>query len=141
MEDPRDSGRYGQRIRLETYVLPRERDMIASRMHAAGLTNISQFARELLTAGIVRVSNRRAFAQELSRHIGPIGNNVNQIAKLANTNSIATYQMVEQTLQLLSEVQAVVTSLKGEDNGSGQIDPDTHDTQGSPRVRDGQGED
>ncbi|WP_407640837.1 plasmid mobilization relaxosome protein MobC [Arcanobacterium ihumii] len=50
--------------------------------------NFSKFAREILTTGIVTVSNSASIADEISRQLGPIGNNINQIARKANTDNL-----------------------------------------------------
>ena len=132
MVDPRDAGRNGRHMRRETYVSPGEWDMIASRMHAVEQTNFSRFARVLLTNGKVRVSTSRALSETVTRQIAPIGNNINQIARQANTNDIATYAMVEETFRLMSEVHAVIKRLEDDKDDGGNEDwPDTLNAESS----------
>lgn len=131
MDVPRDAGRNGRHMRRETYVSPGEWDMIASRMHAVEQTNFSRFARVLLTNGKVRVSTSRALSETVTRQIAPIGNNINQIARQANTNDIATYAMVEETFRLMSEVHAVIKRLEDDKDGGNEDWPDTHNAKSS----------
>ncbi|QQU08083.1 MobC family plasmid mobilization relaxosome protein [Mobiluncus curtisii] len=132
MDVPRDAGRNGRSVVRKTYVSPGEWDMIASRMHAVEQTNFSRFARVLLTNGKVRVSSSRALSEILTRLIAPIGNNINQIARQANTNDIATYAMVEETFRLMSEVQAVIERLEDDKDYGGNEDwPDTLNAESS----------
>lgn len=135
MVDPRDAGGNGRRIRRETYVSPGEWDMIASRMHAVEQTNFSRFARVLLTKGKVRVSTSRALSETLTRLIAPIGNNVNQIARQANTNHMATLAMVEEVFAKLSEIQATVERLEDKDNGGNEDRSDTDNAESSVGIR------
>lgn len=131
MDVPRDAGRNGRSVVRKTYVSPGEWDMIASRMHAVEQTNFSRFARVLLTNGKVRVSSSRALSEILTRLIAPIGNNINQIARQANTNDIATYAMVEETFRLMSEVQAVIERLEDDKDGGNEDWPDTLNAESS----------
>lgn len=131
MDVPRDAGRNGRSMVRKTYVSPGEWDMIASRMHAVEQTNFSRFARVLLTNGKVRVSSSRALSEILTRLIAPIGNNINQIARQANTNDIATYAMVEETFRLMSEVQAVIERLEDDKDGGNEDWPDTLNAESS----------
>lgn len=132
MVEPRDAGRNGRRIRRELYVSPGEWERIASRMHAVEQTNFSRFARVLLTNGKVRVSSSRALSESLTRLIAPIGNNINQIARQANTNDLATLMMVEAVYRKLSEVHADIKRLdKDKDDGSNENRADTYHAEGS----------
>ncbi len=81
--------------------------------HAAGLT-ISQLAREAM--GRVKVTNikDRAIQMERTRQIAKIGNNLNQIARWANTYT-NTAEAVEIVTYLIAIEQALLalTSTKG----------------------------
>ncbi len=74
--------------------------------HAAGLT-ISQLAREAM--GKVRVTNisARAIQIERTRQIAKIGNNLNQIARWANTYKHAA-EAVEVVTHLIAIEQALL---------------------------------
>ena len=75
--------------------------------HAAGLT-ISQLARQAM--GKVRVTNvgDRAIAIERTRQIAKIGNNLNQIARWANTYK-STAEAVEVVTHLVAIEKALLT--------------------------------
>ncbi len=81
--------------------------------HAAGLT-ISQLAREAM--GRVKVTNikDRGIQMERTRQIAKIGNNLNQIARWANTYT-NTAEAVEIVTYLIAIEQALLalTSTKG----------------------------
>ena len=81
--------------------------------HAAGLT-ISQLAREAM--GRVKITNikDRGIQMERTRQIAKIGNNLNQIARWANTYT-NTAEAVEIVTYLIAIEQALLalTSTKG----------------------------
>ncbi|XCB29579.1 relaxase/mobilization nuclease domain-containing protein [Arcanobacterium hippocoleae] len=64
--------------------------VVERRMRSYGQKNFSKFAREVLTNGIVTVAYSRSVADEITRALAPIGNNVNQIARKANTDGFAS---------------------------------------------------
>ncbi|MFC5369834.1 MobC family plasmid mobilization relaxosome protein [Arcanobacterium bovis] len=106
-----------KQTRKEFRLSPADWDMIARRMRAKGQKNFSKFARELLTTGVISVSYQRTLSDSLERHLSAIGNNINQIARQANTNNMATHEMVNEAYALLTEIHRAVSNL-GDNNGS-----------------------
>ena len=82
--------------------------------HAAGLT-ISQVAREAM--GKVRVTNvsERAISRERTRQIAKIGNNLNQIARWANT-----YKSTADTVEVVTHLIAIEQALLALDSTKGR---------------------
>ena len=81
--------------------------------HAAGLT-ISQVAREAM--GKVRVTSvsERAISRERTRQIAKIGNNLNQIARWANT-----YKSTADTVEVVTHLIAIEQALMALDSTKG----------------------
>lgn len=110
------------------YFSDEEMDLIAQRMRKAGLTNFSEFARELLTTGTINVtksdtkseSNRDELLSDLLREVNAIGVNLNQIARKVNTDSIINEARFDQLLELNSEVRALIKDELGNQNGRGK---------------------
>ncbi|MFT3944354.1 MAG: MobC family plasmid mobilization relaxosome protein [Ancrocorticia sp.] len=115
-----------RKIRREINFSEEEMVLIARRMRATGQTNFSTFARELLTQAPLTISYRPAIADEINRQLGPIGNNINQLAKKANTDNVATFEQIMAVQRMLSEVRAIVARELGSDHGSSEdrTDPD-----------------
>lgn len=119
-----------KQTRKEFRLSPADWDMIVRRMRAKGQTNFSKFARELLTTGVISVSYQRTLSDSLERHLSAIGNNINQIARQANTNKMATYEMVNDTFVLLSEVHKAISNL-GDSSGGRKDQTDTFNAESS----------
>nr|WP_185933727.1 MobC family plasmid mobilization relaxosome protein [Actinobaculum suis] len=85
-----------------------EWDRILRRMRSTHCTNFSQFARDALARGRVEVVYRPERDQELIAQIARIGNNINQIARWANTQRGITIELSMEALSLLEEVRRLV---------------------------------
>ena len=94
-----------------------EWEQVARRMRAYGLTSFSRYARELLLNGQITIMEPTTNMSDLRSSIDRIGNNVNQIAKQANTDHMATYQQVVAVRRLLTEVRELVRDDCGSHDG------------------------
>ncbi|MGT2906517.1 MobC family plasmid mobilization relaxosome protein [Streptococcus dentiloxodontae] len=85
-----------------------ENEAIKTRLADSGLTSFSRFARTMLLTGEVKVVNVEGL-QELQTEINRIGTNVNQIARVANTDgSISPEQLVD-VLTQLEDIRGLMT--------------------------------
>lgn len=75
---------------------------ICRNARAAGL-NLSNYARKLLTGEVVKPAKPLDYFQ-LYNEINKIGVNINQIAKVANTNGNVTDSQISQTQYLLTKI-------------------------------------
>ena len=116
-----------RKFRRDVYFSHDELSQIAQRMRTHGQTNFSRFARELLCSGIITTTVTASMAGRIDRHLSAIGNNVNQIARQANTDHVATFEMVSETLALLTEVRSLVRRELGEGSGGSQDQGDPID--------------
>lgn len=82
---------------------------IERRMKAAGARSFDAFAREVLQAARVKVVRLPFDPSEVRYELSRIGNNLNQIARQANTNDEATAADVREARDIMREVQAVLT--------------------------------
>lgn len=81
---------------------------VERRMSLAEASSFEQFARRAVLDGEVKV-RRIAFDPALiGAELSRIGNNVNQIARLANTESVATLEEMKATRALMRELQALI---------------------------------
>ncbi|HEM3615069.1 TPA: plasmid mobilization relaxosome protein MobC [Streptococcus suis] len=89
---------------LKRFFVNEEEDRdIKARMRAVGLENFSNYARLMVLTGKVVVVNFDGLT-ELRKEINSIGVNINQIAKVANTDEqIST----EQIITLLNEMKRI----------------------------------
>ncbi|ADH93367.1 Bacterial mobilisation protein (MobC) [Arcanobacterium haemolyticum] len=127
MESNSTPNRSRKRARI-VYFSEEELNQIAQRMRSQGLKNFSKFARQTLTSGVIVTSTKSAGAERISREIAAIGNNINQIARKANTENIATYEQVLAAIDLLDEVRKLVQSELGSARGRGENPSDKSNT-------------
>ncbi|WP_449453193.1 plasmid mobilization protein [Streptococcus suis] len=85
------------------FVNEQENQDIKARMRAVGLKNFSNYARLMVLTGKVVVVNFDGLT-ELRKEINSIGVNINQIAKVANTDEQVS---TEQVLTLLNEMKQI----------------------------------
>ena len=110
-----------RKVQKKVYFSAVEWEMISRRMRGYHQTNFSQFARETLTTGLVTARpDKRLVAREIERQLGPIGNNINQLARQANTDDVATYAQVRAAVWMLGEVRRIVAMHLGSENGDHQ---------------------
>ncbi|MFC5369456.1 plasmid mobilization protein [Arcanobacterium bovis] len=108
-------------IQKHLFFTVEEWDKVARRLSRVGETNFSRFTRQLLLTGRVVFDDRRARVNEIQRQFSAVGNNINQIAKQANTQNFATFEMVSQALALLEEVQEKINLELESLNGSREV--------------------
>lgn len=107
-------------VRKNVYFSAVEWDRIVRRMRSTNTKNFSQYAREVLTSGRVEVVYRPDTDHALIGQIGRIGNNINQIARWANTESQITEELSIKTLDLLTEVHRLIADGYASKDGDNQ---------------------
>ena len=85
-------------------------ERIQQRMALAGTTNFSAYARRVLVDGELRVQTVAFDAEVLRAELGRIGNNLNQIARHANTESSLTLSEAVAARRLMQEVQQLLSA-------------------------------
>ena len=91
---------------------------IQARMALAGTTNFSAYARRVLVDGELRVQTVAFDAEVLRAELGRIGNNLNQIARHANTESSLTLSEAVAARRLMQEVQQLLSAATRPQNRS-----------------------
>ncbi|WP_176714740.1 plasmid mobilization protein [Leifsonia xyli] len=86
-----------------------EWERVERRIRLVGARSFEAFARQVVLEGEVRVTAIAFDPAEMRVALSRIGNNVNQIAALANTEENATFEQVQAVRKLLVELQGVVT--------------------------------
>lgn len=90
-------------IQRKFRVTPEENQDIKSRMKAVGLKNFENYARLMTLTGKIVVVNFDELI-ELKKEINSIGININQIAKIANTDEQVS---TEQIITILNEMRRI----------------------------------
>ncbi|WHU60650.1 MobC family plasmid mobilization relaxosome protein [Trueperella pyogenes] len=120
-------------VQKNVYFSAVEWDRILRRMRTNDITNFSQYARDVLSTGRVEVVYRPESDQALLGQIGRVGNNINQIARWANTERHLTGDMALEALDLLREIRRLVAedkagSIHGDHQDfAGEDDPQSGD--------------
>jgi len=83
---------------------------IQQRMELAGRGDFSDYARSVLIHGELRVQTVAFDAEVLRAELGRIGNNLNQIARHANTESSLTLSEAVAARRLMQEVQQLLSA-------------------------------
>ena len=84
-------------------VAPEEYDQIQARMKECGSINMSGFIRVIATQGYIYHIDPKSL-HECSRLLGNISNNINQIAKRANTTGSIYANDIEDIKEAFSEI-------------------------------------
>lgn len=84
-----------------------ENQLIKEQMARAGIDNFSVYARLMLLHGEVKVTDYSEL-EKLRQEINRIGINVNQIAKYANTNEVASLQELTQVFEELKTLELLI---------------------------------
>ncbi|QIW57262.1 MobC family plasmid mobilization relaxosome protein (plasmid) [Pseudolactococcus raffinolactis] len=92
-----------KKIRLR----PDENDYIKSKMDSAGRTNFNAFALEMLIQGQVNIVDFKTLS-DLKIAIDRVGKNINQIAKRVNESGDVSKYDIDETKNLLKEIENVV---------------------------------
>lgn len=108
------SGRRRRTVQKNLYFSAVEWDRIVRRMRSNNITTFSQYARDVLSTGRVEVVYRPQSDHALIGQIGRVGNNINQIARWANTERHLTGDMALEALDLLREIHRLVAEDKAE---------------------------
>ena len=90
-------------IQLKFRVTPQEREMIETKMAQFGTTNMAAYLRKMAIDGyIIQVDTTDI--KEMTKALGSIGRNINQIAKRVNAGG-PTYQAdMEEILERLEQI-------------------------------------
>lgn len=81
---------------------------IERRFHLSGETNFSRFVRSAILDTEIRVRQIAFDPAPLGAELARIGNNINQIARLVNTESVTTLEEMKATRALVREIQALI---------------------------------
>ena len=84
-----------------------EWNVIIVRARKAGYTNLSEYAREMLMNGEIKVFNLSEM-QKLNLNLVRIGTNINQIAHACNELQGASYNKVSELMSEFEEIKKVV---------------------------------
>lgn len=69
--------------------------------------SFSDFTREVLLHGEIKISRVKKMDQDLIYEINRIGNNLNQIAKKANSNELAGIQLLAELVEIEKAIKNV----------------------------------
>lgn len=86
-----------------------EWERVEERMALASERSFQEFALSAILEGRITVVRQMFDPSAVRVELSRIGNNVNQVARLANTHEAATAQDVAEVARLLREVQVLIT--------------------------------
>lgn len=81
---------------------------VERRFILSGETNFSRFVRSAILDTEIRVRHVSFDPAPIGAELARIGNNINQIARLVNTESVTTYEEMKATRALVREIQALI---------------------------------
>lgn len=87
---------------------------VERRMALSGARSFGQFARDALLDGEIRVVKVAFDPASLRVELSRIGNNMNQIARQANVDEVATVEQVKAARELLREIQGLIVQASKE---------------------------
>jgi uncharacterized protein (DUF1778 family) len=90
-------------------VTPEEKAFIQKKMEQFGTENFSRYARKILIDGYVIRLDLSDF-QRLSNEVNAIGNNINQIAKVANTTGCVFEKDITEAKERVEEIWRLLKS-------------------------------
>lgn len=94
---------------IKTVSFPAEQwPAIERRFHLSGETNFSRFVRSAILDTEIRVRQIAFDPAPLGAELARIGNNINQIARLVNSESVTTLEEMKATRALVREIQALI---------------------------------
>jgi hypothetical protein len=102
---------------LHIQLTPAERAQIEAAAHAAGSPSLSQFARDYLLRRSLQAQRiadvrRNREAKGLMYQLSAIGNNLNQLTRVANSSGVvATVEELRAVTEMLKETMAHVIAL------------------------------
>ena len=94
---------------IKTVSFPSEQwPAIERRFQLSGETNFSRFVRSAILDTEIRVRQIAFDPAPLGAELARIGNNINQIARLVNSESVTTLEEMKATRALVREIQALI---------------------------------
>lgn len=81
---------------------------VERRFQLSGETNFSRFVRSAILDKEIRVRRVTFDPAPLGAELARIGNNINQIARLVNTESVTTVEEMKATRALVREIQGLI---------------------------------
>lgn len=100
----RDKPKLLKNHQIHFFVNEDEYNLIKARMEFCKITNMSEYATRLLTDGLILIVNDAEVIKDLTREINSIGNNINQIARVANTTNCISAKEVDDLLEMMMTV-------------------------------------
>jgi len=100
-------------VQLIVCVTPEERQLIQKKMEQFGTDIFSRYARKMLIDGYVIRLDLSDF-QRLSAEVNAIGNNINQIARVANTTGTVFENDIAQAKERVEEIWRLLKSYLSE---------------------------
>jgi len=94
-------------------VSPEEKQLIQKKMEQYRTKNFSRYARKMLIDGYVIHLDLSDF-QKLSAEVNAVGNNINQIAKIANTTGTVFEKDIAEAKERVEEIWRLLKSYLSE---------------------------
>lgn len=93
--------------RLYVMVTLEEKNEITEKMKSIGMTNLGEFVRKILLMGtVIRVDTNGL--NNLAYEVNKVGNNINQITKLANQRGNVTLNDIDELNKNLSYINSFI---------------------------------
>ncbi len=102
-----------RKIKLEFYVSEEEKNNIKLKMKQANIENFSHYARKMLLDNFVVNLNSCEDLLKLNYEINKIGNNINQLTKLANENKAISKSTINQIAKIQEDLSNFVKERVG----------------------------
>ena len=95
------------------FIDKKENEVIKKKMRKANKENFSDFAREILMTGEVKVIDFEILKQ-VRYEINRVGNNINQIIKLAHENGKIEKNEINEVIKLQDELLDTISKIRKE---------------------------
>lgn len=96
------------------YLNDAEVEMIKNGMEAAHIDNFSKYARRMLTGGYILHVEDTNDIKAVGYELNKIGNNINQIAKVANTTGTVSEETIKELKERMDDIWQLQRSLLSE---------------------------
>ena len=93
------------------YATKEEADIIHQRMEEAGVKNKCAYLREMAVNGYI-INVELHDVKEMTGLLGRYGNNINQIAHIANAERHISADKIEEVLKMQDEIMRLVRSVR-----------------------------
>lgn len=103
-------GNRSRNVPLQIYVTREEKDMILERMKKAKQRDFSTFARRMLLNGLIVTPNWEEL-KEIHRKLAGVSNNVNQIARIANSTRSIYKSGIDELMNQVGEIRSMMLEL------------------------------